>query len=84
MKTKVSVICGMLNKKKNIKLYEKEYLFGIKREITINYKKMMNTLTIYKIQENNYILINYMIHICRTFSLYFSQYNLSLPTHMTI
>ena len=38
MKTKVSVICGMLNKKKNIKLYEKEYLFGIKREITINYK----------------------------------------------
>lgn len=37
MKTKVNVICGMLNKKKNIKLYKKEYLL-MKKEITINYK----------------------------------------------
>ena len=36
MKTKVNVICGMLNKKKNIKLYKKEYLFQMKKEITIN------------------------------------------------
>lgn len=49
----------MLNKKKNIKLYKKEYLFGTKKEITVSYKlkKMINTLIIHKIQKNNYIFI---------------------------
>lgn len=59
MKTEVNVICRMLNKKKNIKLYKKEYLFGMKKEITVSYKlkKMINTLIIHKIQKNNYIFI---------------------------